>query len=333
MSNPNYQTPDLTAFAIEQRLKRDWTAQYTKASALLACIHDKDLKFQKGYTVSGTKAIVPTIYAGSGLDKTNMGVADNAQIPSAWPTFRATTGFTQLQFEYSHLVSNMTILSTEKKFAANGARGNLIEGKVSQLMSDFKSGISEMISGNQADSRTSLVGVDYVIATANTYGGVDRTQAGGAWARGKLDTTGTTIGFVPINNMYDSIMTEADIGLDAEAPDLLLLTNIGGTNLYGRFRELIAPSERFENNDFKVKYGISHFMYMGMKCVMQNRGTGGQFKMLTTSTWIYGGEETPHELQAQRIIGSSAEERMFEIYNFLGCDKPNANGRGTGFTG
>ncbi len=337
MSNPNFQVSDYTAFAIEQRLQRDWEIQYCKSNPLLACIRDGDLNFRKGYTVSGTKAIVPVIFSGSGLDENNIGIADGNQIPGAWPTFPGTQGFSQFEFAYGHFERSMTILSTDRKLGGgtSGARGNLIDGKTTQLMADWKIAYAQMISGGAADSRTRLVGVDYAIATANTYGGVDRTAAGAAWARGNVAAAPSPIlGFPAINDLFDTLSSETGEDGAEDAPDLLMLTYpAGGVNLYSKLRELIAPNERFMHEDFQAKYGISHFDYMGMKCVKETRGAGGQVKMLNTKTWVWGGQEIPEQLEEIRIPGSSAKERRFEAYNFLGCKAPRKNGRRTGFTG
>lgn len=337
MSNPNYQTSDYTAFAIEQVLKRDWEFQVTAACPILACIKDRGLNWRKGYEVQGLAALVPLVFTDiSTLTSGNAGIADANEIPTSFPTFDATEGFTHARFEYTHFGRSLTIKESERVVAGgtNGARGNLIDGKIKQFMGKMASIMADQVSGAANGSRTTLGGVDYAIATNNTYGGIDRTQSGNAYFRGNVDATGGTVSFVPINNAYDGILRHANEEGDTEAPDLMLLSNpAGGVNLYGRFRELIAPSERFTHEDFKVKFGIANYNYMGMKAVMENRGTGGQVKILTTSTWVFGGQEIPRELLAQRIIGSDAEERRFVQWAFVGCKQPRRNIRLTGFTG
>lgn len=335
MPNPGYVPTDYTAFAIEQVLSRDWEFQYTAALPLVACIKDRELGYKKGFSVEGTKALVPIVHSGiTGFTTGTAGIADNAQIPAAWPTFDGTEGFSQAAFEYTHMERSMVTTDSDRVIAKNGARGDIIDGKVKQLMYGFTNIQADWLSGTANGSRVALGGIDYAIATNNTYGGIDRTSAPNAYFRGIVDATGGTLGFSVVNNAFDQIKRNANEVGDISSPDLLLLTFVGGgVNLYGRFRELIAPSQRIVDQNFRAKYGFENFEYLGMKCVMETRGAAGQIKLLDTSKWVYGGYEIPKEHEPTRIPGSTAVERRFSWWGFIGCKQPRCQFRGPGFTG
>lgn len=340
MSNTNYPVAGYGAFGIEAVLKRDWTFQVTGAIPLLACIKDRELNWRKGATINGTKLLIPIVWddlsaaqqSGSGGFLTsNAGVTDANEVPSAWPTYDVTAGFSQAEYDITHLRRPMTIRSSEKVLV-NNARGNLLDGKTKQLMAKFKSVMADMVEGSANASRTSLLGIHFAISNSNTVGNI--AQGSNTYWQGNLSTAVGTISLPVINNMYDTILRSADDTGETEAPDLLLLSfNGSSVNTYGRMRELISPAERFENVEFKAKYGISSFMYMGMKCVMSQRSPAGTAAMLSTPTWFYAGYETPQQQDTIRIPGSDAMEYMYTLWAAIGCSEIRRNGRFTGITG
>lgn len=331
MPNTNYGVAGYTAFAIEQVLGRDWNDNVTKAFPLFAAIHDRDLHWNKGFEVKGTKVLVPIMNSlVTGMTTSNAGVADANEVPTAWPTYDATQGFTHAEYNLTHLFRTMTIRDSERVVAGgkNGERGNLIDGKVKQLMLTFKTVMSDMAAGSTVDSRTSLIGLDYVIATANVVGNID--QSTDATWRGSVQPATGTFSLPSIDNAFDSINQN-----DGEAPDLLLLGNPGGsaTNCYGKIRSQIAPAERIVNAEFKARYGFANFVYMDMKAIQDNRAAAGTSKMLTTSSWLFGGPDKPKQGKTQRIAGSDAEEWAYTWWGFLGCKEVRRNHRWAGING
>jgi hypothetical protein len=330
-----FATNDYTAFAIEQSMEKKWKSQWTTHTALLACIKDRDFKFRKGYTPQGLAAIIPLMYA----DMTNppAGVADASELTADTP--QVTNGFTQALYQFTHLRRGMTLRSSEKVITKNGARGNLLEGKVTQLSSSFKNVIANQIEGTAVDSRTTLMGIQYATALANVVGTIDQSSGANSWWRAQVSNVGGVISLPVIDNLYDQITqyaaagNEDDGSVDSAAPDLFLLGYSNTVNVYGKVRELIAPAERIVNAEFKAKYGLMNFMYLGMKCVQSNRLASGTANLLTTSTWLWGGNDQPQQDMPIRLPGTDAEERYFNMWNFLGCDEVRRNGYFYGITG
>ena len=332
----SYKVDDYTAFSIEKVIRRDWKFQITKANPLIACISERRLKFHRGHRISDLAALVPLIYTDiAAFNENTAGVSDANEVPTGWPDYDPTEGFTHARYEFTHLRRPVTFKDSEKKLTANSQRGNLVDGKIKQLMSKFRTIIATMASGSNASSRLKLLGLQHAIATSNTVGGIDQSDSSNDWWRGIVNNVGAALSsLTEINDLFDEIATEADDSGDTEEADLLLLSFSGGSsvNVYNQVREQIDPQERFTHKAFKVKYGIKNFDYMGMKCVRDNRGGSGQAVMLTTSTWHYGGMKNPRELAPARILGSDADERFFNLWCFLACDEIRRNGRLTGIT-
>lgn len=328
--NSAYATTDFTAFAIEQVLKRDWAFQWTFASPLLACIKDSGLRWNKGFKVLGLKGLIPI--AMDDMTDPPAGVADANELTADTP--RVTNGFSGAAYDYCHIRRGFTIRSSENMLAINGARGNLLDGKVKQLMASFRNVAANMIAGSANASRTSLIGLQYLLNTANSPGGI--SQATDTWWQAQTTASIGNINLPTINNAYDSITRFAGESGDPDAPDLLILSSLGSggsnPNVYGRFRELIAPAERIVNAEFQAKYGFSNFTYMNMKCVQSHREASGTVYMLTTKTFYYGGFDRPQALQTIRLPGTDSEERYYNMWSFVGCDEIRRNWKGTGAT-
>ena len=332
MANTNY--TGLSAAAAELVVNRDWTNQVTGACAILACIKDRALGFNKGFTISGLKAITPLIHAmASGVTAGNIGVADANEVPSAWPTYVGTAGLTQAEFEFTHLRVAMSLKNSEQVLGRNGVRADLLEGKTKQMMATFADSIATMIEGNSNNaSRTSLLGLAYANATANVVGNIDQSTY--SYWQAQVQTGIGPITLPIIDNAYDNICRFANGSGETYAPDLLLLANPAGSavNVYGRVRGLIAPAERVVNADFQGKYGFQNFQYLGMKCVQSSRMAAGTGHMLTTKAWFFGGQDTPKLLDIQRIPGSDALDYMWNQWVCLLTNQIRVNAKLTGIT-
>lgn len=335
--NSNYQVNPATnydAVAIESQLTREWTPQVIKTVPLLAMIKEGKGNFNKGFTVNGTKALVPLVVTDiAAFNEATAGIADASEIPNSWPAFDETEGFTQAVYEFCHIERSMTFKSSEKKLlSGTHARANLLEGKTTQLMAKFMTIIGSQVEGNQADSRTSLLGLPYAIATNNTVGGVPQGTYD-YWQAKVTAAPAGVLSLTTINGIYDQIGREAGFDGQATNPDFMLLSYpSGGFNTFNKVRESISPAERYFNKDFSAKYGLKTFSYLDMMCLMSPRLATGTVLIGTSSTWFWGGQDTPTQLQVQRILGSSADEHRYEWWGVLGCKEIRRNGKITGAT-
>jgi hypothetical protein len=331
--NTNY--AGLSAAAAELVVNRDWTNQVTQACAILACIKDRDLNWNKGFKISGTKAITPIIYTdASGVSTSNIGVSDANEVPSAWPTYVGTAGLTQAEFEFTHLRVPMSFKNSEKLLGQNKYRADLSQGKIQQMMATFSGNIAAMIEGESNNaSRTKLLGINYAIASANVVGNIDQSTE--TWWQGVVQSAIGPLTTPIVDNAYDAIARYADGDGKTYAPDLFMLANPGGSavNCYGRMRGLIAPAERVVNAEFMGKYGFANFQYLGMKCVQSARLAAGTADMLCTKAWYLGGDESPQLGPIQRIPGSDAMDWIWTQWMILMTNQIRVNAKLTGITG
>lgn len=331
--NTNFDTqgPQYSAFGIEQQISRDWEDNVTKKMPLLAMIHEGKTNWRKNAEVKNGKLLLPVVYSDiPGFNTSTAGVASTNEIPTSWPNFDDTEGFTHAEYTVAHLRRGMTLKATEKMWASPGPRGNLLEQKAIQLMTKFKSVVADMVTGNQADSETTLLGTQFALSTSNTVGGIDQSLASNDWWRASTSTGIGVLSLSDVDDLYDEITVE---GVDDALPDLLLLGHSDTVNVFGAMRSLIAPAERFENSDFKVKYGIANYEYIGLRCVKENRIASGTAQMLTSKKWYYAGNKSPQKVGVDRIPGSDAFEHMYNMFCAIGTNSVRRNGLLSGITG
>lgn len=322
-------TPAYSAFAVEQQIRAKWRTQWTNATALEACIRDRQLNVNKGFSVQGTRALFAIQYLDvSGL---TAGITDANEIPAAWPTWDATDGFTQASHEYTHYGRSMTIKASEDLLAGGGTRGNLFTGKTNQLMAAFRRLKANDLSGSGLGTRANVAGLAGMLNNTGVYGGIDRATY--SWWVPGINSAVGPLSLPIVNNAYDSISVLGDESGDIEKPDLFLLGYSATVNSYGRLRELIAPSERIVNAEFRAKYGFDNFIYLGMKCVADQRLASGTAYMLSTSRFFYGGYDEPRAHSVIRILGSDALEHFYSNWCFFATDEPRRNFRFGGITG
>lgn len=331
---------DYAAVAIEKRLTSEWQEQITTAMPLLACIKEGKHNFRKGYTVEGNKALVPIVYSDvAAVTTSNLGIADADEIGAAWPTWDATQGFTNAVYAFSHFRRAMTFKNSEEMIAQSrvslSQRGNLKEGKTQQLIYTFLSRMADMIEGEANNaSRTKLMGIPYVIATANAPGGIDQSDSDNSWWRGNVQAVGGSISLPAIDTQMDNVRRYANYSGKSKNIDLLMLSYAaGGVNVYGGVRSQIAPVERINDIEFEAKYGIENFIYRAAKCIQGNRMPSGTIYGLSTDTFFWGGDVAPKKVgEPLRILGSDSFEHMYNLWAFLGCNRPNLNFRMTGIS-
>lgn len=336
--NPNYTTQPLNydAVATENQMTREWTFVNVQATPLLAMIHQGKTGWRKGYQVKGSSVLCPIAYGDiPEFNAGTAGVSDADEIPDGWPTYDPTEGFTQARYEFTHFRRSMTWKESEATLLSQNVRGNLKEGKTRQLMQKFRTIIGEQIEGASADSRTSLMGIQYAMATANTVGGIPQStnswwQSNVAAAAGGAATLGL------LNNAHDRILQYTGDSFETMGPDLALLSYYpGGFNVFNKIRTLIDPAQRIVDDALYTKYGVKAYEYIGIKCAQSNRlgsASAGQIAIFTTKTWFWGGMDKPKKHDRIRIPGSDAYEDMYTYWGVLGCKDPRRNFRYTGIT-
>lgn len=314
--NSNYTA--LAIYTVEQTIKRDWTEIWTSGYPVLKVMEMDGTNFNKGFSVSGLKMLVPI--AGDDMTTPAAAVPDADQNTS--DTLNNTAGFGQAEFEFARYRATYTIQEAETMLAANGARGNLLEGKKKQFISSFKNAISNHLADSTAATNRRIMGMGQPLSTSNTVGGISQTTDT-QWA------SNVTTGYGPYApNCIDAIL-DAIRAKDRFEPDLIMAAfgNGSTTNVYAKIRDQIAPSERFENNNsFTVKYGIKAMIYQGIPVVMDNRITGGTLRVFSTKSWFLYVPRKPKMVPTHYKDGTDTALQTGAMWCASGICDPGSNG-------
>lgn len=316
--------PAYSVFGTEVVAARQWENIWLRKSPLLAFIKAGGKNWNKGSDVRGTMMILPVNMA----DMTTVadGVTDANELTAITPV--ATDGFSQAAYQISHYRSATWIRASEDRLIDN-SRGNFRAGKTQQAMDSMANAIADDLGGTTADARANLVGIQQVIATGNTVGGLAQGTYTD-WAAQLATGLGAfTLDLVDARN--DAIMARNG------TPDLGLFSYTSTNNVWGKLRGSIAPAQWLVNTEFEAKYGFKNIVYMGITCMMDNRisgtsATDGRFYILDSSTWFFRGDETPKLQPVQRLTGTDAQEYVWNQFCSVGCNNPAKNGGGQGVT-
>ena len=309
--------PAYTAFATEISLSKNWENIYLRALPLLAKIKDGKANWNKPGLRKGNLLITPVIFENSGTVPD--GVTDANELTAITPY--VTNGFTQAQFNIAHYRNAMYVRESEKQLI-NNTRGNFMQGKIDQLMADFKDAVADDLASANADSRTAVLGIQQALATTNTVGGIDQSSATD-WA----SNVTTSAGAFSLDMLDDKIDACA---VRNGKIDMMLFAYSSTNNLFGKLRAALSPAERLVNANFKAKYGFTNIEYLDAVCVADNRLTAGVICGFDSSTWFYCGDEKPVAKEVQRLTGTDADEHMYTLWAGVACNSPAKNFRLTG---
>lgn len=316
--------PAYSVFGTEIVARKEWQNIWLRKTPLLAMMKESGLNWNKGTSVQGTMMLIPLNMA----DMTTAadGVADSGELTAISPV--ATDGFSQAAYQISHYRGATWMRASELTLIDNG-RGNFKVGKMRQAMDSFANAIADDLSGSTADARANVVGIQQVIATGNTVGGLAQGTYTD-WAS-NLSTGVGAFTLDLIDAKYDAIVARGGV------PDLLLCSYTATNNVYGKVRSSIAPAQWLVNTDFKAKYGFTNITYLDMTVTMDNRITGttatdGRMYLLDTRHWYFRGQETPKLQPVQRLTGTDADEYMWTQFLSIGCGDPAKQGGIQGIT-
>lgn len=314
----------LAAFTIEQTIQRDWSLVWVSAYPFLKILDMDKSNFNRGFSVSGLKMLLSVM--GDDLTNPAEGVLDNAETTPM--TANTTNGFSQFAFNFAHYRGNYTITESEATLAANGGRGDLLEGKKIQFLNSFKTKLSTHVAGSAIDARNSVLGMGQPLSTSNTVGGISQSTD-------TLIAAQVLTGYGPFSLSAIDVIADSIGALDRKEADMVFAAHGNGstTNVYAKIRDQIGPSERFENtNDFAVKYGIKSMVYGGLPIIRDNRITGGTLRVIASKSWYAYFPKKPKLLPLKQIDLTDAFNQMGTMWAALGTNDPACNGLVSGIT-
>lgn len=327
MSNPNYAhaaggytgQPAYTATSTEYSLRKKWGQIWFRAIPLLAMIHNGEANWNREDFRNGNALLLPIIH--SDASTTADGVTDANELTPITPY--AISGMTQAMYNIAHYRHAMYPRASEKRLN-NNTRANLLDGATQQLMDSFKDEQADDLLSANADSRSAMLGVQQVLSTSNTVGGIDQSSTTN-W-QSKVSTAVGAFTVDLIDEKMDAVDPRGGV------TDMIMLANSESTglNLFSKLRNALAPAERLVNIKFKANYGINSIVYRDATCVSENRLTSGVIVGLHSQSWYHVGDTKPnldHEIPLQ---GTDAREHFYNMFVGVGCDHPARNWRLTG---
>ncbi|MEJ5169360.1 MAG: hypothetical protein WHU10_00070 [Fimbriimonadales bacterium] len=319
-------------FAIEQSLTKDWNHIWTRGHPFYRALAAKGTNWNR-FQPTGTSLIVPVV--GKALTNRAAAVSVANETTALSLTANVHTGeMTQAQYYLAHYRNNMIIRESDRQLAQGGQRGSFLEGMKSIILNDFKDKLSADIADSTGTAPTvasyvadRIPNFFWVIATANTVGGINQATAGNEDWRGQVYTALGAFSPTFVDNAFDAINA-----LGRSTPDLVLASMTGAVNVLQKFRASISPNERYENADFTAKTGLNNFMFRGAAVVGDNRIGSGNLLVLSTDTWFVYMPEKPQLSAPQRIPGTDAYEIFASLWAGVACNDPACNAKLTGIT-
>lgn len=309
--------PAYSVTSTEFSLTHEWEDLWMRETPLLAMIHSGKANWNKKSLKRGNAMLIPVIYADAST--TADGVTDANELTPITPY--AISGMSQAFYNIAHYRHALYHRASEQQLN-NNDRANLLDGAVRQLMNSFKDEIAGDLMGTAADARDAVLGIQQVLATANTVGGIDQSSNSDWQSNVTISAGAFTLDLI-------------DDKVDVVAPrrgntDLILLGFTSSLNLFGKLRAALAPSQRLVNTQFEAKYGFKNIEYLGATCISENRLSSGVIVGLDSRTWYHCGDTRPQLHHNDPLPGTDADEHLYNMFLGIGCSNPARNWRLTG---
>lgn len=157
---------------------------------------------------------------------------------------------TAASFTWKSLYAAIT-LSDEDELKNSGTTAalNLLKAKTEIAKRTMKDSLGTGVFSDGSDSK-SIVGLESMIATGNTIGGL--SQSTNAWWQSQIDSSTTTLSISAMNAIDQSC------SVDNERPNLAVSTR----TLYNSYYSLLQPAQRFMDAE-TAKAGFTSLMFNG----------------------------------------------------------------------
>lgn len=191
----------------------------------------------------GTSIMVPLNYAAPtatgwyfGADTLN--VNDNDQVTSA-------------EYQWKQLYTNISILrSDELKNAGDEQMLSIVKAKVKIAEKNMEDQLGTGIFSNGTNAK-SIIGLQQIVATSNTIGGI--SQSANTWWQAQADTTTTTTSISALQTQWNL----ATIG--SWSPTVGITTR----SLFNAYYSLLQPQQRFQDTS-SAEAGFQSLMFNGI---------------------------------------------------------------------
>lgn len=213
----------------------------------------------------GTTIMVPLNYAAPtasgwyfGADTLN--VNDNEQITAAEYTWKA-------------LYTNISILRTDElRNAGDEQMISIVKSKVKVAEKNMEDQLGTGIFSNATNAK-SIVGLQQIVATGNTIGGI--SQSANSWWQAQVDSTTTTTSLSALQTNWNL----ATIG--SWSPTVAVTTR----TLFNTYYALLQPQQRFQDSE-SASGGFQSLMFNGIPVLPDSH--------CPSSNWFFLNEDYMH---------------------------------------
>ena len=313
------------AMVVEQTVKARAQKIWMTANPLLATLRRKSPTNWNSDKVQivGSKLLIPIMF-GQGSSAA-AGVADaNELTPDA---FEVTQDFTHAEYEFSHYRRQITYRNSEMTLVQGGGVRIDLDQKVDQLIGNFETVIENGFVGNSNGSRTTVMGLRYLLSTSNTVGNISQGTYPN-WQAGVQTNVGQ-FSLDPFNAEIDRINA-----LGRCRPDIIMCSYSAANNVFGRFRDAIQPGQVLQTQDNSVNYGFESFTYMGRDVVqwlkLGNVLAGSAMVLSSSSFYINMLSDAPQKMPNTVIPGTDSTTDMYTWWWCHGNADPACNSIITG---
>lgn len=207
----------------------------------------------------GTSIMVPLNYAAPtasgwyfGADTLN--VNDNDQVTAA-------------EYTWKQLYTNISILrSDELKNAGDEQMLSIVKAKVKIAEKNMEDLLGTGIFSNATNAK-SIVGLQQIVGTANTIGGISQTS--NSWWQAQVDSTTTTLSLSALQTQWNL----ATIG--SWSPTVAVTTR----SIFNSYYALLQPQQRFQDST-SAEGGFQSLMFNGLPVLPDSHAPTSNFFFL-----------------------------------------------------
>lgn len=208
----------------------------------------------------GTSILIPLNYAvptasGWYFGADTLTVDDNDQITAA-------------EYSWKALYTNISILRTDElKNAGDEQMVSLVKSKVKIAEKQMEDQLGTGIFSNATNAK-SIVGLQQIVGTSNTVGGISQTTYSW-WAAGSVDSTTTTTSLSAMQTVWNLCT------IGSWSPTVVATTR----TLFNAYYALLQPQQRFQDTE-TASGGFQSLMFNGIPVLPDSHCPSGKMYFL-----------------------------------------------------
>ena len=197
----------------------------------------------------GAKIVVPIIY---GTNSTAGSYAGDDTI-----AITAQTGISAAEYSWKQYAASVTITGIEEaKNSGEAAIIDLLEGKIMQAEETIIQNMNTMFWGDgTGNGGKDMNGLNKLVGTGLTVGGIDATDADNAWWRSSLTNVSGALSLTGMSKMYN------DISVGNDQPTII----ISDQDEYEKYESLLQPNLRYTSAEV-ADAGFQNLLFKGAPC-------------------------------------------------------------------